>query len=65
MSFSQVGFYFAQEPLERILGKNQQGPKDYAVEKIGEKLLYLSFDGFSRVIKDIEIVFNNRPFTVC
>ena len=43
----------------RILGKNQQGPKDHAVAEIGEKLLV--FDGFSRVIKDIGIVFNNRP----
>ena len=53
-------FYFAQEPMERrILGKNQQGPKDHAVAEIGEKLLV--FDGFSRVVKDIKIVFNNRP----
>ena len=28
-------------------------------QKLG--IRYLSFDGFSRVIKDIEIVFNNRP----
>ena len=28
-------------------------------QKLGRS--YLSFDGFSRVIKDIEIVFNNRP----
>ena len=33
-------FYFAQEPMERrILGKNQQGPKDHPVAEIGEKLL--------------------------
>ena len=56
-----MGFYFAQEPMERrLLGKNQQGPKDHMLwQKLGRS--YLSFDGFSRVIKDIEIVFNNRP----
>ena len=33
-------FYFAQEPMERrILGKNQQGPKDHAVAEIGDTLL--------------------------
>ena len=29
------------------------------LQKLGRS--YLSFDGFGRVIKDIEIVFNNRP----
>ena len=44
---------------EGILGKTQQGPKDHVVAEIGEKLLV--FWWFSRVIKDIEIVLNNRP----